>query len=120
MFAFQATGVLVCMAAIAGWTYITLRCWASEKHDPARWAGKSLDAAKLKPNIDRVRQDYLAACQPTKGVCFHRSMLALARRAVAQSAYLRDRKAEEHAPAHSPTVARANADWPPSSFCFLS
>jgi hypothetical protein len=64
--------------------------------DPAEWTGKAIDVARLKPRIEGLRHDYLAVRQPPKGLCFHRSLIELARRAVARLAYFHDRAREEH------------------------
>jgi hypothetical protein len=63
----------------------------------AGWTGKPIDAEKLKPAVESVRGDYLAACRPTAGFCFHKSLLGFARRAVASLGYFRGKAPEEHA-----------------------
>jgi hypothetical protein len=99
--AVQATKILACLACVMVLLYSKLRRRASEYRAPAEWLGRSLDALALKAEVDRVRHNYLAARGPAKGVCFHRSLLASARRAVARSAYFRDRKTEEPGGAHA-------------------
>ena len=65
-----------------------------ERYDPAEWTGKAIDVTKLKPMVEDVRRNYLAARQLAKGVCFHRALLGLARRAVARLAHFHDRESE--------------------------
>jgi hypothetical protein len=68
-----------------------------ERYDPAEWNGKAIVVTTLKPRIEDVRRNYLAACPPAKGVCFHRALIELARHAVAQLPYFHDRAPEHHA-----------------------
>ena len=67
-----------------------------ERSDPVQWTGQAIDVTKLKPTIEDLRRDYLAARQSTRGIHFHRSLLGLARRTVARLAYFHDRESEEH------------------------
>jgi len=70
----------------------------SKRYDAAEWVGKPIDVTKLKPTVEDVRCDYLAARLSTRGILFHRSLLGIARRTVARLAYFQDR--ESHDPAH--------------------
>ena len=63
----------------------------------ADWTGQAIDAEKLKPAVESVRGDILAACRPIVGFCFHKSLLGFARRAVARLGYFHGRAPEEHA-----------------------
>jgi hypothetical protein len=74
----------------------------SERYDPAKWTGKSIDTTKLKPALEAVRRDYRSAPQSTRGIFFHRSLLGLARRAVTRLAYFHDRASEEPAQIDGP------------------
>jgi hypothetical protein len=70
-----------------------------ERGDPLKWPGKAIDVTSLKPRVEGVRRDYLAARQPAKGLCFHRALLESTRQAVARLAYFHDRLPEQHAAA---------------------
>jgi hypothetical protein len=54
-----------------------------EPYAPGQRTGSATDVATLKPRIDAVRHDYLAARQPIKGLWYHRGLLKVAGRAVA-------------------------------------
>jgi len=73
-----------------------------ERYDPAKWTGKAIDVTQLKPKVENVRRNYLAARQPPKDLCFRRALIEMARRAVAQLAYFHDRAPEHQAQAHGP------------------
>ena len=100
--AVQAIIILACRTVLASCLYIKLRRWASEDPAPGEWTGKSIDVGEIKPKVDDVRRNYLAARQSAKGVRFHKALLGFTRRAVARLAYFRDRKSEEHAHTHDP------------------
>jgi hypothetical protein len=68
-----------------------------EQDDSVEWPGKAIDVASLKPRLERVRRNYLAARQPVKGLCFHRALIDLARQAVARLPFFHDRMPEQHA-----------------------
>ena len=72
----------------------------SKRYNPAEWTGKAIDITKLKPTVEHVRRDYLAARQSTRFILFHRSLLGIARRTVARLAYFQDRESHEHAHDH--------------------
>jgi hypothetical protein len=72
----------------------------SKRGKPAEWTGKPIDVIQLKPTLEKLRRDYLAARQPSIGVPFHRSLLGLARRTVVRLAYFQDRESNEQAHAH--------------------
>jgi hypothetical protein len=96
----EVTIWLAVVAALASYLYAKHRQRlrsASERYDPAKWTGKAIDVTKLKPRVEDVRRDYLAARQPAKGLCFHRALMDLARQAVARLAYFHDRPPEPHA-----------------------
>jgi hypothetical protein len=67
-----------------------------ERHGWAEWPGKAIDVTPIKPVIEDLRRDYLAARAPTRGIFFHRSLLRLARRTIARMAYFQEREPEEH------------------------
>ena len=74
-----------------------LRNWSPTK-DPAKWTGKTIDATKLIPAVDRVRNDYIAAqFQHPQSLWYRRSLLALAGRAIRQFSFFRERYREEDA-----------------------
>ena len=74
----------------------------SEQCDPAKWTGQAIDVAQIKPRVEDVRRNYLAPRQPAKGLCFHRALLDLARRAVARLGYFQERESQHHAETHRP------------------
>jgi hypothetical protein len=96
---------LAVVAVLAGYLYTKHRQrvlgW-SEGVDPAKWTGRAIDVAKLKPRVEELRRDYLSGRPPAKGLCFHQSLLNLARRVVVQLAYFHDREPEAHEHTHSP------------------
>jgi hypothetical protein len=69
--------------------------WQGDSDEPANWIGKAIDVTDLKPKLETVRRNYLAARQLAPGLCFHRALVELARHAVAGLAYFRDREPEE-------------------------
>ena len=73
-----------------------------QRYDPAEWTGKGIEVTSLRPKIEQVRRDHLAARQPARGRCFHRALLNWARQAVARLPYFRDKESEDHARTHSP------------------
>jgi hypothetical protein len=93
------------VVALSGFLYIN-HCRKprrrSERFGSIEWDGQAMDITKLKPTIEDVRRDYLAARPSTRGIFFHKQMLGLAHRAVTRSAYFHDRETEEHALTHSP------------------
>jgi hypothetical protein len=98
----SATEFLLWIASLTLlWCYLrikhhqTLRS-AAELRDPPGWTGKTIDVTLLKPRIEDVRRNYIAAHPPVQGVCFHRVLIELARRAVAQLAYFHGRDARMH------------------------
>ena len=102
MTAVQAIIILVCVAVLVICSCIQLRRWESEFLKPRPLTGNSSAVAKLKPKLEHVRRNYLAARPPARGVCYHKALLGLARRAVVRLPYFRDREAEEHAKIHNP------------------
>lgn len=88
---------LVAVALLSG--YLLLKRCHRVIHRPpdaALWPGKPINVSNLKPRIEGVRLDYLRARQPSQGAPFHRSLLALARRTVAQLAYFQGKEFEQH------------------------
>jgi hypothetical protein len=51
----------------------------AEREFAAKWGGKAIDISPLKPAIENLRRDYAAARPATRGISFHRALLALAR-----------------------------------------
>jgi hypothetical protein len=78
-----------------------VRNWAPPD-DPGKWTGHGIKTSELKPRVEQVRRDPLAARQGTRRVCFHRYLLGFARRAVVRLGYFRHRESEEHARDHGP------------------
>lgn len=70
--------------------------------DPRKWTGHGIEVAELKPQVEQVRRDYLAARQTARGVWFHRSLLGLARCAVMQLGFFRHRDTGENARDYGP------------------
>jgi hypothetical protein len=92
---------LAAVALFAGYLFIKhrqrVRNWSGPKN-PAEWTGRAIDATRLRPTIDRVRHDYLAARQPlARGIWYRKALLALAGRTVGRLSFFRDRKCEEEA-----------------------
>jgi hypothetical protein len=58
-----------------------------EPYAPAQWTGKAIDVTPLKPTVEDVRRDYLAARQPPSDMFHRRILLGLARHTVARLAY---------------------------------
>ncbi len=72
------------------------------QRDRENWVGHGLDASELKPRVEQVRRDPLAARQATRGVWFRRYLLGVARRTVVELEYFRHRVPEEHGRDHGP------------------
>jgi hypothetical protein len=70
---------------------------------PSNWTGHGIEASELKPRVEQVRRDYLAAREAKIGVSFHRYLFGLARRAVMQLGYFRHGEPGKHAHDHSPS-----------------
>jgi len=100
MSAFEIIIRLAAVAVLASYLHLKHRQRARCRPgacDPAEWTGKSIDVTKLKPAVEDLRRDYLAARQPTRGIFFHRNLFELARRRVARLAYFQDKESEEQA-----------------------
>jgi hypothetical protein len=70
----------------------------SPTEDPAKWTGQPIDAARLRPAVERVRNDYMAArFQRPQSLPYRRSLLVLAGRAIRRFPFFRDRYGEEDA-----------------------
>jgi hypothetical protein len=93
-----AVAVLVSYLCFKHRQRVRSRCEPSAR---GQRTGVVIDVAALKPRIDAVRHDYLAARQPIKGDCYRRALLKVAGRAVTQLGYFRDRKAEDQSHAHA-------------------
>jgi hypothetical protein len=99
------TEVIVRLALVALLaSYLVFRHWQRERQrvgpkNPAEWTGKGIDVTALKPTLDEVRRSYPRP-QPT-GACFHRSLLALARRAVTHFAYFQERESQANREKHA-------------------
>jgi hypothetical protein len=105
MSAFEIIIGLAAVAMLSSYLYVKRRQRVrsrSERYDPPKWTGKPIDVTKLKPALEAVRRDYPSARQSTRGIFFHRSLLGLARRAVARLAYFHDRASEEPAQTRGP------------------
>ena len=90
-----------------GVLYLWFKHWQRVRNritleDPAKWTGHGIEALKLKPRVEQVRRDYLAARQVTRGFCFHRGLIGSARRAVIQLRYFRCREPEKQADDYGP------------------
>jgi hypothetical protein len=80
--------VLVSVTALLIWFLIKMSDWvAARVPDPSKRVGGSIDVAKLKPRVEDVRRDYLAARRSPRGQSFRTALLRLARRAVAHLGY---------------------------------
>jgi len=96
---------LAIVAVLAGYLYSKHRqrvySWYAER-DPAKWSGRAIDVAKLKPKVEELRRDYLTGRASATGRCFHRCLLNLARQVVVRLAYFHDREPQAHEHTHSP------------------
>ena len=78
-----------------------LRNW-SPKENPNGWTGRGIDATRLKPAVDQVRHDYLAARSLSdRDSGYRRHLLSLIGRAVRRLSFFQKRKTEEDAPKHA-------------------
>jgi hypothetical protein len=76
--------------------------WAPKPEDPAIWTGRGIDASKLMPSIERVRDDYLAGRHsPARDIWYRRGLLELMRRGVTRLSLFQKRKSEEDAHQHA-------------------
>jgi hypothetical protein len=96
---------LAAVALLAGYLFIKhrqrVRNWSGPKN-PAEWTGRAIDATRLRPTIDRVRHDYLAARPPpARSIWCRKALLALAGRTVGRLSFFRDRKSEGEAHKHA-------------------
>jgi hypothetical protein len=94
---------LAAVAVLSGYLYNTHRQRIHSRpgrYDATEWTEKGIDVSQLKPSVEEVRRDYLAARRSAKDTFFRRSLLGLARRAVARLAYFHDREPEEHPQTH--------------------
>jgi hypothetical protein len=72
--------------------------WAPKPEDPAIWTGRGIDASKLMPAIERVRDGYLAGRHsPVRDIWYRRGLLELMRREVTRLSFFQKRKSEEDA-----------------------
>ena len=67
----------------------------TDPYDRGQPTPVGIDVTTLKPRIDAVRHNYLATRKPQNGLGYHRALLKVAGRAVAQLGYFRARKAED-------------------------
>jgi hypothetical protein len=91
------------VAVLAGYLYTRHRQRMrslAEQYDPAEWTGKGIDLTDVKPRVEEVRRNYLAARQPAKSLCFHRVLLEMARRTVVRLGYFQHRESEDHVRTH--------------------
>ena len=78
-----------------------VRNWAPKPEDPAIWTGRGIDASKLMPTIERVRDDFLAGRHsPVHDIWYRRGLLELMRREVARLSFFQKGKTEEDAHRH--------------------
>jgi hypothetical protein len=94
---------LAAVAVLSSYLYLkhrqrVRRQWVNgypKGYNPAEWTGKGIDVTPIKPGLEDVRRDYLAARYTASGTFFHRSLLGLARRTVAGLAFFHDREPAE-------------------------
>jgi hypothetical protein len=96
MSAFEIIIELAGLMLLSGCLYVMhrRRVHGQPRQNPAEWTGSTIDLTKLKPTLEDVRRDYLAARCPPHGNFFHRSFLAHTRRVVMRLAYFRGRESE--------------------------
>src|SRR3954470_473698 len=86
---------LLALALLLGYLFIKHRQRILNqplREDPAKWNGTTIDVARLRPRVARVRGDYLAAPRPSaRSLRYRLHLLALAGRAVSQLPFVRDR-----------------------------
>jgi len=89
--------IRLALVALLG-SYLLFKQWQRDRQrfgptKPSDWTGKGIDVTSIKPTLEAVRRNYPRP--PTQGVCFHRSLLTLARRTVAHLGYFEERENEE-------------------------
>jgi hypothetical protein len=85
---------LAVVAMLAGWLLSKQRRrmrTAEVQYDPAEWTGHTIDVSSLKPKLEAVRRNHLAACPPNSDIGFHHALLHLARRFVLRLPYFQRR-----------------------------
>jgi hypothetical protein len=96
-------GVLAALSAYLG-VSIGRRVRAEEARRRARErqsAGTAFDVSVIAPQIQRLRQDHLAASRPRQHFNFYRaSLIAAARRVVTDLPYFRDARSDEEMQKH--------------------
>jgi hypothetical protein len=63
--------------------------------DTEEQIGEAIDVTKLKPTVESVRHDYVAARQRARGGFLRKRLLGLARRSVARLSFFHGRELEE-------------------------
>ena len=96
-------GILVALSAYLS-VSIGRRVHAEEARQRARERqspGTAFDVSAIAPQIQRLRQDYLAASRPRQHFDLYRaSLIAAARRVVTELPYFRDAKPDEDMQKH--------------------
>jgi hypothetical protein len=103
MFRIEDAIGLAVLAILASYLYLKHRQRAlagSERSGSPQWIAKPIDVAKLKPSINEVRRDFLAARQRERGGHFHQASLDMARRSVVRLAFFQHRESDLHEHSH--------------------
>jgi hypothetical protein len=67
------------------------------REDPEKWTRTTFDVAKVKPRVDGLRGDYLAAPRPSAQTRWYRyRLLAVAARALSQLSFFREQVSADH------------------------
>jgi hypothetical protein len=75
-----------------------VRNWVPRPEDPAFWSGRGIDASKLMPTIERVRDDHLAGrISPVRDFSYRRGLLELMKREATRLSFFQRRRCEEDA-----------------------
>ncbi len=75
--------------------YLWYKRWQREAargclhYEKSNWTGKGLDASQLKPKLEAVRRNYVAALRPATSVGSHRNLIIMARRAILELDFFR-------------------------------
>jgi hypothetical protein len=86
---------LTALLVFGGFLFWNYRCRVLSRAEQDHWnswnGGKALDATDLNKALKQIRTDHLAARPKPKASAFHRALVSLARRAVADLPYFHDR-----------------------------
>jgi hypothetical protein len=95
--------IRLALVALLG-SYLLFKQWQRQRQcvgpkNPIEWTGKGIDVTPIKPTLEEVRRNYPR--RQARGACFHRNLLALARRAVTHLGYFQERETETNGEKHA-------------------